>query len=90
MEEKKMEGKKPDTKNTGQQKAATKAKNTFNGKNYERLYPFVKMGEKVKIERAASAAGQSLNDYIVTAVYQRMEREGQADGERTGEKTGEV
>ena len=44
MEEKKTEGKKPDTKNTGQQKAATKAKNTFNGKNYERLYPFVKMG----------------------------------------------
>ena len=49
MEEKKTEGKKPDTKNTGQQKAATRAKNTFNGKNYERLYPFVKMGEKVKI-----------------------------------------
>lgn len=65
--------------------AATKAKNTFNGKNYERLYPFVKMGEKVKIARAASAAGQSLNDYIVTAVYQRMKREGQADGEKTGE-----
>ena len=84
MEEKDKE-KKPDTKNTGQQKAATKAKNTFNGKNYERLYPFVKTGEKVKIERAAYAAGQSLNDYIVTAVYQRMEREGQADGEKTGE-----
>lgn len=48
------------------------------------------MGEKVKIERAASAAGQSLNDYIVTAVYQRMEREGQADGEGPGQKTGEV
>lgn len=46
MEEKKEEGKKPDTKNTGQQKASTKAKNTFNGKNYERLYPFVKMGGK--------------------------------------------
>jgi len=73
-------GRKPDTKNTGQQKAATKAKNAFNGKNYERLYPFVKKGEKVKIERAASAAGQSLNDYVVTAVYQRMEREGQTDG----------
>ena len=81
MEEKKEEGKKPDTKNTGQQKASTKAKNTFNGKNYERLYPFVKTE---KIERAASAAGQSLNDYIVTAVYQRMEREGQAGGEGQG------
>lgn len=74
---------KPDTKNTGQQKAATKAKNTFNGKNYDRLYPFVKKGNKAKIEQAASAAGQSLNDYIVSAVYQRMEREGMkiAEGE---------
>lgn len=79
MEEKDKE-KKPDTKNTGQQKASTKAKNTFNGKNYDRLYTFVKKGEKAKIERAASAAGQSLNDYVVTAVYQRMEREGQTDG----------
>ena len=79
MEEKDKE-QKPDTKNTGQQKASTKAKNTFNGKNYDRLYPFVKKGEKAKIERAASAAGQSLNDYVVTAVYQRMEREGQTDG----------
>lgn len=50
MEEKKEEGKKPDTKNTGQQKASTKAKNTFNGKNYERLYPFVKMGKKRRLK----------------------------------------
>lgn len=42
----------------------------------------MKKGEKAKIERAATAAGQSLNDYVVTAVYQRMEREGQADGEQ--------
>lgn len=70
------EKKKPDTKNTGNQTAATKAKNNFNSKNYDRLYPFVKAGNKAKIERAASAAGQSLNDYVVTAVYQRMEREG--------------
>lgn len=67
--------KKPDTKNTGKQSAATKAKNNFNNKNYDRLYPFVKAGHKAKIERAANAAGQSLNDYIVTAIYQRMERE---------------
>ncbi len=68
--------KKSNTKNTGKQTAATRAKNTFNGKNYERLYPFVKAGNKAKIEIAASAAGQSMNDYIITAVYQRMEREG--------------
>ncbi len=71
-----MEEKKFDTKNTGQQKSATKAKNKFNGKNYDRLYPFVKKGEKEKIEQAAATVGQSLNDYIVMAIYQRMEREG--------------
>lgn len=70
------EQKKPDTKNTGKATAATKAKNNFNSKAYDRLYPFVKAGEKVKIERAAEKAGQSLNDYVVTAVYQRMKREG--------------
>lgn len=68
--------KKTDTKNNGKQSSATKAKNNFNSKNYDRLYPFVKAGNKVKIESAARAAGQSLNDYVVTAVYQRMEREG--------------
>lgn len=56
--------------------AATKAKNKFNSKNYDRLYPFVKAGDKAKIEQAAKAAGQSLNDYIVTAIYQRMKQEG--------------
>lgn len=71
-----MEEKKNATTNNGAQTTATKAKNKFNTKNYDRLYPFVKAGEKAKIEQAAKAAGQSLNDYIVTAIYQRMEREG--------------
>ena len=71
-----MEEKKNTTTNNGAQTTATKAKNKFNTKNYDRLYPFVKAGEKAKIEQAAKAAGQSLNDYVVTAIYQRMEREG--------------
>lgn len=74
--------KKPDTKNTGKATSATRAKNKFNSKAYDRLYPFVKAGNKAKIERAANEAGQSLNDYVVTAIYQRMEREGHSiDGE---------
>ena len=56
--------------------AATKAKNKYNAKTYDRLYPVVKAGCNSKIEDAAKAAGQSLNDYIVTAIYERMEREG--------------
>lgn len=56
--------------------ATTKAKNKYNAKTYDRLYPFVKAGNKSKIEAAAKAAGQSLNDYIVSAVYARMKQEG--------------
>lgn len=74
--------KKTNTKNTGKATAATRAKNNFNSKAYDRLYPFVKAGNKAKIEKAARAAGQSLNDYVVTAVYERMKREGYSiDGE---------
>lgn len=65
-----------DTKNNGKQKSATKAKNTFNSKTYDRLYPFVKKGEKSKIEEAAAAAGETLNDYIVKATSQRMIQDG--------------
>lgn len=32
-------------------------------------------GEKEKIRAAAAAAGESLNQYMITAVEQRMERE---------------
>jgi len=66
------------TVNNGKQKSSTKAKNTFNGKKYDRLYPFVPKGQKEKIAAAAAAAvpPESLNDYIVKAVYDRMKREG--------------
>ena len=57
-------------------KSSTRAKNKYNGKVYDRLYPFVKAGNKKKIEVAAYAAGQSLNDYIVNAIYSRMRTEG--------------
>ena len=62
------------TVNNGKQKSTTKAKNKFNSENYDRLYPFVPKGQKEKI--AAAAAAESLNDYIVKAVYDRMKREG--------------
>ena len=41
--------------------AATKAKNKYNAANYERLYPFVKKGKKERYQKAAEAAGFSLN-----------------------------
>lgn len=66
------------TVNNGKQKSSTKAKNIFNNKNYDRLYPFVPKGQKEKIAAAAAAAEppESLNDYIIKAVYERMKKEG--------------
>mgnify|MGYP000068194689 CR=1 FL=1 len=66
----------PDTRNNGMAKASTRAKNKNNSKNYDRLYPFIKKGGKKEIEEAAAAAKESLNIYIIKAIYQRMENEG--------------
>lgn len=48
--------------------AATRAKNKYNAENYDRLYPYVKRGKKEKYQRAAEAAGCSLNEFIETAM----------------------
>lgn len=79
------------TKNNGNQKPSTKAKNKFNGEKYDRLYPFVPKGQKKYIEAAAAAMvpKESINDYVVKAVYQRMEREGHKMPEEAGGKMDE-
>lgn len=71
------------TVNNGKQKSSTKAKNKFNNEKYDRLYPFVPKGQKEKIAAAAAAAvpPESLNDYIVKAIYDRMKREGHGNEE---------
>lgn len=68
----------PDTRNNGNSRPSTRAKNKNNSKNYDRLYPFVKKGGKEEIKRAAAAAEENLNEYIVSSIYQRMEREGRS------------
>ena len=60
-------------------------KNKNNSKNYDRLYPFVKKGGKEEIKRAAAAAEENLNEYIVSSIYQRMEREGRSHMAPPGE-----
>lgn len=46
-------------------KAATRAKNTYNGDNYDRLYPYVKIGSKAVYEAAAEAGGfNSMNEML--------------------------
>lgn len=55
--------------------SSTRAKNKYQAANYDRLYPIVPKGRKEVFEAAAKAAGESLNEYIVKAIEQRMERE---------------
>lgn len=63
-----------------QSKAHIKAANKYNSKSYDRLYPFVPKGRKAEIQAAADRAGETLNEYIVGAIDQRMEREKGASG----------
>lgn len=48
--------------------SATDYKRDFNEKNYERLYPFVKKGKKERYQKAAEAAGFSLNEFMEKAM----------------------
>lgn len=52
--------------------------NAHNAKAYDRLYPFVLKGRKDEIRAAADAQNpkESLNDFIVKAINERMERLG--------------
>ncbi len=58
---------------SGKTSNASKAK--YNAKSYDRLYPFAPKGHKAEIQAAADAVGESLNEYVMNAVDQRMERE---------------
>ena len=55
-------------------KAQSQAVNRYAAKTYDRLYPFVPKGHKAKIQAAADTLGESLNDFIVKAIDERMER----------------
>ena len=45
----------------------TRAKNKWNAENYDRLYPYVKIGKKAVYQKAVEAGGfESLNDLIET------------------------
>ena len=48
--------------------------------NLDRVSIAMSKGKKDEIKTAASAAGESMNQYIVTAIDQRMERDEQEGG----------
>lgn len=55
-------------------KAQSQASNKYAAKSYDRLYPFVPKGRKAEIQSAADAVGETLNEFIVKAIDERMER----------------
>lgn len=53
---------------------STDYKRQFNAQKYDRLYPYVPKGRKAEIQAAADAVGETLNEFIVKAIDERMER----------------
>lgn len=57
-------------------KTSNESKAKYNAKAYDRLYPFVPKGWKEEIQAFAESRGESLNEFIVLAVVERMQRLG--------------
>lgn len=55
-------------------KARIDANRRYAEKSYDRLYPFVPKGRKAEIQAAADAKGESLNDFIVKAIDERINK----------------
>ena len=55
-------------------KKQTEWSRAYNEKSYDRLYPFVPKGRKAEIQAAAEEQGETLNEFIVQAIEERMSR----------------
>ena len=55
--------------------------NRYMQKSYDRLNVLVPKGRREEIKAAAAAVGESMNQYIINAVEQRMERDKEKAGE---------
>lgn len=53
-------------------KPATRAKNKYNDKNYDRLNINVPKGDREMIQRAAAASGMSLNCFVTRLIYREL------------------
>ena len=58
--------------------------NEFNKRNYDRIEIKVPKGRKAVIKAAATAAGQSVNEFIAKAIDERLERDGDSEAARKG------
>ena len=61
--------------------AQKKSAKKWDAANLDRVSVAMPKGEKNNIKEAASAAGESMNQYIINAVDQRMERDKRESGE---------
>ena len=55
-------------------KKQTEWSKAYNAKTYDRLYPFVQKGRKAEIQAEADKLGETLNEFIVRAIEERIER----------------
>lgn len=55
-------------------KKQTEWSRAYNEKTYDRLYPFVPKGRKAEIQAVAETQGETLNEFIVKAIEERMKR----------------
>ena len=67
----------PRTYTEAQKKSAKK----WDAANLDRVSVAMPKGKKDDIKEAASTAGESMNQYIINAVDQRMERDKRESGE---------
>lgn len=54
---------------------ATKAKNKYNGKAYDRLNILVPKGDREMIQKAAETLGMSLNCFVTRLIYRELGKE---------------
>ena len=62
--------------------AQKKSAKKWDAANLDRVSVAMPKGKKDDIKEAASAAGESMNQYIINAVDQRMERDKRESGEK--------
>lgn len=55
-------------------KARIDANRRYAEKAYDRLYPFVSKGHKADIQAAADSVGETLNEFIVKAIDERIDK----------------
>lgn len=61
--------------------AQKKSAKKWDAANLDRVSIAMAKGKKDEIKAAASAAGESMNQYIITAIDQRIERDKQEGGD---------